>query len=153
MKFFEAPKIVYAHCDIPCGIYDPTPAKIAAKTIQKMVMQIKDLESRGNLSDVSGINNISRRVDNKEKQADICEEELYTLWSDFFKEEHLEKYPNLHDIFWKAIKLCSKNREGVDEKVAEELILAVDEISKIFYEAKGDPDRYKSYKEITDKLF
>ena len=36
-----------AHCDIPCGIYDPIAAKIAAQTVHKMVLRIQSLEPMG----------------------------------------------------------------------------------------------------------
>jgi nickel superoxide dismutase len=137
----------WAHCDIPCGIYDPTPAKIAAKTVQRMVMQIQELMPKND------INGIVRRILVKEQHAQICKSELQILWSDFFKPEHLQKYPDLHEKFWKALKLCSKNKQEVDLESANELVKLVDEIAKIFYEAKNDPERFKSYQDITDKLF
>ena len=147
-----------AHCDIPCGIYEPTQAKIAAKTVQRMVMQIKELKPPGHDHDeVAGTievsNAIARRIINKEKHAKLCKKELGTLWVDYFKPEHLEKYPDLHTKFWNAMKLCSKNKQSVDEEAAKKLVEAVDEIAKIFYETKNDPERYASYQDITDKLF
>lgn len=146
-----------AHCDIPCGIYDPTPAKIAAKTVQRMVMQIKELKEPKNLSDEHAsteyLNAITRRIQNKEKYSQICKEELSILWSDYFKPEHLEKYPDLHQTFWDALKLCSKNKHSIDEDLTHELVMQVDSIAKIFYETKSDEKRFEAYKEVTDKLF
>lgn len=145
-----------AHCDIPCGIYDPTPAKIAAKTVQRMVMQINELKAPDMMDELaikSYLNSIGRRVAVKESHAEICKKELQILWSDFFKSEHLEKYPNLHDTFWKALKLCSKNKQEINIDAASDLIKSVDEIAMIFYEIKGDPKRFDSYKDVTDKLF
>ena len=146
-----------AHCDIPCGIYDPTPAKIAAKTVVRMVMQIEDTHPPTASSDAHEVahymNAVGRRVAVKEEHARICKHELLTLWSDFFKAEHLAKYPNLHDMFWNAVKLCSKVKQDVDKESADKLVAAVDEIARIFYDAKGDPGRYEAYKEITDTLF
>ena len=95
--------VAEAHCDIPCGIYDPTPAKIAAKTVVRMVMQIEDTHPPTNAQDAHEMshymNAVSRRVAVKEEHARICKHELLTLWSDFFNAEHLAKYPNLHDMF------------------------------------------------------
>lgn len=150
MNFFKKilPTIVAeAHCDIPCGIYDPTPAKIAAKTVQRMVMQIKELEDKDDL------HGIMRRIAVKEQHAELCKKELQILWSDFFKPEHLQKHPDLHEKFWNALKLCSKNKQSVDEEAARALVAAVDEIAKIFYEVKNAPERFDAYKKITDKLF
>jgi nickel superoxide dismutase len=133
-----------AHCDIPCGIYEAEPAQIAAKTVLKMVKQLNELEMTDH-SDKNArlqyLNNVSRRIAVKEEHAQLCKKELEILWSDFFKPEHLEKFPNLHDIFWQAVKLCSKNKQEINEETAQKLVETVDEIAKIFYEAKNVPSQ------------
>jgi len=125
----------YAHCDIPCGIYDPTPAKIAADTVAKMVEKINALPLTGN-PDVATRNSLIRMVTVKEQHAEICKKELQVLWSDYFKPEHVEKYPKLHDMFWKALKLASKNKQNVDAQAATDLQAAVKEISDTFWATK-----------------
>ena len=131
------PKITaYAHCDIPCGIYDPTPAKIAADTVAKMVEKITALPTGAPNAPVGDRNSFVRMVAVKEEHAQICKKELLILWSDYFKPEHLEKYPKLHDTFWKAAKLCSKNKQSVDAQAAADLQAAVKEISDIFWATK-----------------
>ena len=129
--------IADAHCDIPCGIYDPAPAKIAADTVAKMVEKIEGfanaIQANDNLTDR---NNLIRSVQVKEEHAQICKKELEILWSDYFKPEHLEKFPKLHDTFWKAAKLCSKNKQNVDAAAAAELQAAVKEISDMFWATK-----------------
>ncbi len=146
-----------AHCDVPCGVYEPTTAKIAAKTVEKMVLQLHELKMPADMADdhsrLEYANAVSRRIATKEKHLQICKDELSLLWSDYFKPEHLEKYPELHTMFWNALKLCSKNKQAVDGDLARKLTVAVDEIAKIFYETKGDPSRYEAYQQITDKLF
>lgn len=144
-----------AHCDIPCGVYDPTAAKLAAKTVARMAMQIGDLkEPAGDAKALMEYHNhIARRVKVKEDHAELCKKELFVLWADFFKPEHLESYPDLHDIFWKAIKLAGKNKQGVDVKLAEELCEDVDSIAKIFYEVRKAPEKFEAYKVVTDKLW
>lgn len=146
-----------AHCDIPCGIYDPTPAKIAAKTVARMIDQLDELATPADMSDkhaiISYSNSISRRIVAKETHAELCKRELAVLWSDFFKPEHVAKYPNLHDIFWKAMKLCSKTKQGPNTEDAVALAAAIDEIARIFYEMKGAPEKYEAYKKITDTLY
>lgn len=150
----------YAHCDIPCGIYDATPAKIAAMTVRRMVEQIGELQPPhipplpGDVLAMKDLaNNLVRRIKVKEEHAETCKRELQILWSDFFKPEHLEKWPELHDKFWKALKLCSKNKQEVNKETAQQLVDAVDELAKIFYQAKGTPERFDAYKTITDKLY
>jgi len=81
-------------------------------------------------------NTYIRSVAVKEEHAQICKRELLILWTDYFKPEHLEKYPKLHDTFWKAAKLCSKNKQNVDAAAAGELQAAVKEISDIFWATK-----------------
>ena len=149
-----------AHCDIPCGIYEPTPAKIAAMTVLRMVLQINELKPPIELPKMPDIdamkafaNSMARRFIAKEEHAELCKKEIEILWSDFFKPEHLEKYPELHDMVWKAAKLCSKNKQEVNEEAARQLVAAVDEIAKIFYAAKDVPERYEHYQALTDKLF
>ena len=116
----------YAHCDIPCGIYDPTPAKIAADTVAKMVEKIGQLPA--NATDVPTRNSFVRMVTVKEQHAEICKKELQVLWSDYFKPEHLEKYPDLHDVCWKASKAASKVKQGTDLEAARDLLSLIDQI-------------------------
>jgi nickel superoxide dismutase len=124
----------YAHCDIPCGIYDPTPAKIAADTVAKMVEKIGQLDKAA--TDFNTRGNFVRMITVKEQHAEICKKELQVLWSDYFKPEHLEKYPKLHDMFWKALKLASKNKQTVDAQAAADLQAAVKEIADTFWATK-----------------
>lgn len=133
--YFFTPKIAYAHCDVPCGIYDVRPAQIAAETVAKMVNLIQAFDNT--TATVSNRNALIRAVWTKEEHARRCKEELLILWTDFFKPEHQEAFPSLHDTFWKAAKLCSKNKQEVNMEAAKELQAAVDEIAKIFAKAKA----------------
>jgi len=150
-------KEVKAHCDIPCGIYEPVIAKIAAKTVLRMILQLQSFPLPKDWSNKDEVliylNEITRRINVKEKHAEICKKELRILWGDFFKKEHLEKYPELHNLFWEAMKLASKAKQTIDQNVAEELCKKVDEIAKIFYEVKNDPERFQAYLHLTEKLF
>lgn len=149
-----------AHCDIPCGVYDPTAAKIAAMTALRMVLQIGELKPpqgfplKMDMDAMKALqNSMARRISVKEEHAALCKKELLILWTDFFKTEHLAKAPELHDMIWQAAKLCSVNKQEVSEEHARALVAAVDEIAKLFYEVKGVPERYAAYQTITDKLF
>jgi len=156
MEFFKIIR-AQAHCDIPCGIYDPTPAKIAAKTVARMIDQMEELATPADMSDkhaaASYVNSLSRRIAVKEAHAETCKRELAILWSDFFKPEHLATHPNLHDLFWKALKLCSKTKQDPHKEDAVALVAAVDEIARIFYEVKNAPEKFEAYKKITDTLY
>lgn len=125
----------FAHCDVPCGIYDPKAAQVAAATVLKMVQKIGELPKEN--PTVQDRNSFVRYVWTKEEHARRCKEELLILWTDYFKLEHLEKFPDLHDICWKAAKLCSKNKQTVSLEAAEELVKAVDEIAEIFQKTKA----------------
>lgn len=135
-KVFPA-KPVYAHCDIPCGIYTVEPAMTAAKTVIRMTELIQQLEPPSfasfNVEEAKGkINSLVRYITVKEQHAQKCKEELLILWTDYFKPEHLEAFPNLHDTFWKAAKLCSKVKQEVNMEAAQELQKAVEEIGVMF---------------------
>ena len=127
---FLPTKPVYAHCDIPCGIYDPNTAQLAAKTVLTMVQKIGELPKEN--PTVNDRNSFVRMVTVKETHAELCKKEILILWTDYFKAEHLEKFPDLHDLVWKAAKLCSENKRHVDEAKVKELIEAVDKIAVIF---------------------
>lgn len=135
--FIFKPKIAYAHCDIPCGIYETNTAMMAAHTVMRMVEVIEALpkESPG----TKDRNNFVRCVRVKEEHAQLCKEQLHILWSDFFTPEHLEKFPDLHDKIWKATKLCSSCKRGTNAKDAQDLMEAVKEIDQIFSQVKNEP--------------
>jgi nickel superoxide dismutase len=134
-------RIAHAHCDIPCGIYDPIAAKIAAQTVQKMVVRIQALQRPGHdaTADVAATyaNTLARYITVKEQHAEVCKKELDILWHDYFRPEHVQKYPDLHTQVWNANKLCSKNKQSVDINSAKELVSTVDKIATIFWATKN----------------
>ena len=128
-------KVVHAHCDVPCGIYDPISAKIAAQTVLKMAIRMEAVELPP--KDISTPNSMARYIAVKEEHAQLVKNELNILWSDYFKPEHLEKYPDLHDLFWNANKLAGSNKQNVSSDSAKSLVETVDKIAKIFWATKG----------------
>jgi nickel superoxide dismutase len=131
------PKTISAHCDIPCGIYDPHAAQIAALTVLRMNQLMDQVDP----SDKAGGNSFGRYVTVKEEHAEICKKELDILWHDYFKPEHLEKYPDLHTIFWDATKLASKCKQTFDAAAATSLLASTNRIAEIFWDTKGVPTR------------
>ena len=131
----------YAHCDIPCGIYDPIAAKIAAQTVLKMVMRIGASEQPSATASAadraSYVNTIGRYITVKEEHAELVKKELDILWHDYFRPDHLEKYPDLHSTVWQANKLASKNKQSVDMDAAKQLVDTVDSIAETFWATKG----------------
>ena len=132
------PGTVSAHCDIPCGIYDPHAAQVAALTVIRMNQLVKALD-RSNADLAS--QQLSRYTQTKEAHAEICKRELDILWHDYFNPTHLEKYPDLHTKFWNADKLASRNKQNLDEAAANDLLNQVNEIAEIFWATKGVPTR------------
>lgn len=132
-------EVAEAHCDAPCGIYDPSSARVAAEAAMSMTKKILDLkipESGDAKASAAYQNTLTRYIVVKEEQAHIAKEELLILWTDYFKPVHLEKYPNLHDTFWKAAKLCSAVKVEVSLEHANELMEAIKEIHGIFWASK-----------------
>ena len=134
-------RVAHAHCDIPCGIYDPISAKIAAQTVLKMVARIQAMQLPGDNASADEVatyaNTVSRYVAVKEEHAELCKKELDILWHDYFRPDHLEKYPDLHGTVWQANKLASRNKQNVDAAAAKELVGTVDKIAEIFWATKN----------------
>ena len=124
-----------AHCDVPCGIYDPHAAQIAAHTVIRMVDLIEGLGS--DLNNAAHLNTISRHIAVKESHAAIAEHEIIILWTDYFRPEHAEKYPQLHDLVWKTCKLTSTVKQQVNKQAALDLLAGVQQIAELFWETKG----------------
>ncbi len=121
-------KIAYAHCDIPCGVYDPTPAQIAAHTVLRMTQL---------LAEKTEAHDISRITRVKEKHGERVEEELGTLENDYFKEEHYKTYPELKKLIEEAVKLSIKTRQEVNLDACNEMLEKVMQIAEIFYKTKN----------------
>ena len=126
-------------CDGPCGVYDPASARVAAEAVQSMTKKMVALaESHGSdCGTASYINTMSRYAAIKEEEAHKCKSELLVLWTDFFKPQHLEAVPDLHNMFWQAAKLCSACKVEVSEVHAQELMDAVENIHNVFWQVKG----------------
>lgn len=130
-------EIAEAHCDAPCGVYDPASARIAAEAALSMTKKILDLKApESGEAATAYYNTLTRYIAVKEEQAQEAKEQLLILWTDYFKPVHLEKYPDLHDTFWKAAKLCSAVKVEVSLEHANELMEAVKKIHGIFWATK-----------------
>ncbi len=129
-----------AHCDGPCGIYDPASARVAAEAARSMTNKLLSLAppAAGDAAAWAAyLNTASRYVAIKEEQAHLAKAELLVLWTDYFKPPHLEQHPDLHDTFWRAAKLCSAVKVEVSAQHADELMDAIQQIHEIFWATKG----------------
>src|SRR5579863_6036830 len=143
-NFIQAPREIHAHCDIPCGIYDPHTAQIAALTVIRMNQLIQDLAKPtavGTKEMDTYTQQISRYAHVKETSAEQCKHELRILWGDYFKPDHLKQYPDLHTLFWDAMKLASKSRQEINLDAANQLLAKVQQIAEIFWKSKGAETR------------
>ncbi len=121
-------QIAYAHCDLPCGVYDPAQARIEAESVMKIMEKYAGLHEEEQKW---------RAVFIKEQRAELVKHHLWVLWTDYFKPEHLEKFPHLHDLFWRATKQAGEAKKSVDPAVGQKLLDLIDEIDKIFKETKA----------------
>lgn len=132
-RIFRPSHIAHAHCDGPCGVYDPAAARIAAEAVLSMTK--KAIALQGN--DTAMWNSFTRFTAIKEQQAEVVKKELDILWHDYFKPEHLEKYPDLHATFWKAAKLASKCKQELNVDACNDLLKAIEGVHTIFWATKG----------------
>lgn len=133
--------IAYAHCDIPCGIYDPHQAQLAAHSVIRMTNMINDLKVNGENPSFDErkkiISQISRLTKVKEEHAEVVKNEIRILWGDYFKEEHLKQFPDLHSLVFKTMKLASRARQEINTEAANELLGTVQKIAEIFWKTKS----------------
>ncbi len=137
----RAPRVVYAHCDIPCGIYDPHEAQIAALTTIRMDQLIAELppppadakaEERAAYS-----SKLARYTAVKEQHAERVKHEVRVIWADYFTADHAKQYPHLHELTVKILKQASKVRQGTHLADAQELLSSVQEFAELFWKTKG----------------
>ena len=124
---------VKAHCDVPCGIYDPIVAQIAALSVIRMVDLMEELDKPDSLG---YINTITRHIAVKEEEAEKVKHEIRIIWGDFIKPPMVEKYPNIHSLVHNIMALGSANRQHVSRAKAVELLEAVNEFAEIFWALK-----------------
>ena len=120
-------RVAHAHCDLPCGVYDPAQARIEAESVKGCQQKYQD-------SDDPVFK--ERAVAIKEERADLVKHHLWVLWTDYFKPDHLAKFPQLHDTFWNATKLAGESKKSEDPAQGQRLLDAIAEIDKIFWETK-----------------
>lgn len=121
--------IAHAHCDLPCGVYDPAQARLEAESVKACM-------EKHNTSDDHDFK--ARAISIKEERSHLVKEHLWVLWTDYFKPPHFEAYPNLNTLFNDATKLAGAGgtKGTTDVAVADQLLAKIDEISDIFWATK-----------------
>lgn len=129
MGFFRPSTTVHAHCDLPCGVYDPAQARIEAQSVKAICEKYAASTDEAFRT---------RALVIKEQRAELVKHHLWVLWTDYFKAPHFEKYPNLHQLFNEATKLAGAggSKGSIDVAVADQLLAKIDEIAEIFWETK-----------------
>jgi nickel superoxide dismutase len=140
MSILEAllrpPRVVHAHCDVPCGVYDPAQARIEAESVKAIQERYQDAENKKSATE-SVDDYRTRCLMIKEERADLVKHHLWVLWTDYFKPEHAQKFPQLHEAFWQATKEAGLAKKSQDPGQGQKLLDAIDEIAKIFWETKS----------------
>ena len=124
------PVEVSAHCDLPCGVYDPAQARIEAESVKATIQKYNDSDDEVFKA---------RALQIKEERSELVKHHLWVLWTDYFKPPHFEKYPQLHQLFNEATKLAGGGggtKASLDVAVADKLLAKIDEIATIFWETK-----------------
>jgi nickel superoxide dismutase len=134
--FLKPRRLVHAHCDVPCGVYDPAQARIEAESVMAIQERYQKADEMKSGTE-SAEDYRTRCLVVKEERADLVKHHLWVLWTDYFKPNHLESYPQLHELFWNASKEAGLAKKSQDPAQGQKLLDQIDEISKIFWETKA----------------
>lgn len=126
-----------AHCDIPCGIYDPHQAQIGALTVIRMLDLMNDLKAAGNPETLEYQNSVARYILVKEEHAELVKREVRVIYGDYIKQEQVDKFPELPGLVHKIMQLGSKCRQTTSRETAMELLSSVNRFAEIYWETKG----------------
>ena len=130
-RLFASATVAHAHCDLYCGVYDPAQAKIEALSVLKSAKKYQESDDEVFRA---------RAIAIKEERAELAKHHLMVLWADFFAPEHFAQFPNLHELFWKAIHQAGEAKKSMEPAAGEQLVAYIDEIADIFWQtekAKG----------------
>ena len=126
-------KNAYAHCDIPCKIYDPAVSLVAALSVVRLTDILLEIDD---LSSLDSQSKLARVVVQKEDEAQKVKDEVNIIWGDYFKEPQLEAFPETHEIVHGIMRLGSKCKQEVSREAAEELLRELNRFVDIFWKTK-----------------
>jgi nickel superoxide dismutase len=126
-RLLEPRATAHAHCDLPCGVYDPAQARIEAESVRAICEKYQQNDDPAFRT---------RALQIKEERSELVKHHLWVLWTDYFKPEHLKEYPNLNDLFWMATKSAGETKKTNDVVVADRLLAEIDDIAEIFWATK-----------------
>lgn len=128
---FRSPTVAHAHCDLYCGVYDPAQAKIEAVSVMKAAQKYHDSSDEDFRT---------RAIMIKEERAELVKHHLMVLWVDFFTPDHRQQFPDLDDLFWRAIRAASDAKKSLDPADGQKLIDLVDQVADIFWQTDKSKD-------------
>ena len=123
--------VAHAHCDLYCGVYDPAQAKIEAMSVFKIAKKYQESDDEVFKA---------RALALKEERAEEVKHHLMVLWADFFTADHRQEFPDLDDLFWRAIHQAGDAKKSVDPADGQKLLDLIDEISEIFWKTAKAKD-------------
>ncbi|MEZ5217609.1 MAG: superoxide dismutase, Ni [Ilumatobacteraceae bacterium] len=130
-RLFDDATTANAHCDLYCGVYDPAQAKIEAMSVLKIAKKYQESDDEAFRT---------RSIFLKEEAAEKVKHHLMVLWADFFTADHFSEFPQLHDLFWRAIHTAGDAKKSTDPAVGEQLIALIDEIAGVFWSTQKGKD-------------
>lgn len=119
-------KTAYAHCDLPCGVYDPAQARIEAESVHGINQKYDGLTQEDKW----------RAVMIKEQRLELVKHHLWVIWTDYAKPEHLEAKPDLHDLFWRATKQAGAAKKSTSVEESQKLLDLIGEVADWFKSTK-----------------
>jgi len=128
-RLLEPRATAHAHCDLPCGIYDPAQARIEAESVRAICEKYQQNDDPAFRT---------RALQIKEERSDLVKHHLWVLWTDYFKPPHFEKYPQLNGLFNEATKLAGAGgtKGSTEVATADKLLAKIEDIGQIFWETK-----------------
>ena len=132
---FTIKNIAQGHCDIPCKIYDPCIAQVAALSVVRLLNLIQDVTA-GKLG-ASEVSRLSRLTAEKEKECQIVKAEVTIIWGAYFKEAQISEYPNIHELTHAIMRCASNCKQDLNSSNGEELLALVNQFADIFWQSKG----------------
>ena len=137
------PQQVFAHCDIPCGIYDPHLAQIGALTVVRMNQLIEGLQKPDDGASKADLDkyehSLARYIAVKEEHAELVKREVRIIWGDYFRPEHAQQNPELHNMTWNIMKLASQGRQQINMQASQDLLTEVQKFAEAFWQTKNVP--------------
>ena len=124
-----------AHCDVPCGIYDPITAQISALTVVRMMDLMHDLSESD--KEVPYRNSMARYISVKEEHAEQAKHEIRVIWGDYIKQQHIDQHPKINELVHSIMQLGSKCRQTADREAGVKLVEAINDFAEIFWATKS----------------